>query len=258
MSNILVENGYFVQALARLQRNGGESLKEFPDFIKLVIRNRAWEGWVDPPTQNRYSQPDFETFVVTPVLEGIGSTVQQVKDLCRHDDDAQKAIDSVLQRPAGNPTGNNQHTKETGIVDIVNDSSVERPTGNSRAAGLRRLKKDRPDLYDEVGKTKSVNQAMVEAGFRKKTMTVPTDVEGLAKHIKKHFSTDQIEQLMKYVNFGGNIVNESCELNLELIQKINDLLQQIKSPQQRQAITRRIDDDLQYQCAKLKIEISSQ
>ena len=53
--------------------------------------------------------------------------------------DAIKAIDSALQRPAGNPTGNNQHTKEVGIVDNIQNSSVKAPTGTSRAAGLRSL-----------------------------------------------------------------------------------------------------------------------
>lgn len=48
----------------------------------------------------------------------------------------------VTKRPAGNPTGANQHTEKDGenggTVDIVNGSSPERPTGNSAAAGLRK------------------------------------------------------------------------------------------------------------------------
>ncbi len=91
---------------------------------------------------------------------GLGFTVQQIKALCLHDTDAIKAIDKALQRPAGNPSGNNQHTKESGTFDNVKDSSVLAPTGNSRAAGLRRLEKDRSDLYEQVGKTKTVNEAM--------------------------------------------------------------------------------------------------
>ena len=91
---------------------------------------------------------------------------------CQHGSDAIKLIDEVLQRPVGNPTGNNQHKKEIGAVNNVNNASIERPTGRSRAAGLRRLRKDRPDLYEEVGKTKTVNQAMVEAGLSKKKQIV--------------------------------------------------------------------------------------
>jgi hypothetical protein len=53
-------------------------------------------------------------------------------------------FDGARKRKPGNPTGANQHTKEeeeAGNVDNVNGSSSERPTGNSAAAGLRKLQK---------------------------------------------------------------------------------------------------------------------
>ena len=86
---------------------------------------------------------------------GLGFTVQQIKALCLHDTDAIKAIDKALQRPAGWEKG---RPRKDNTVDNVN--GIERPTGNSRAAGLRRLEKDRSDLYEQVGKTKTVNEAM--------------------------------------------------------------------------------------------------
>ncbi|MGO8879732.1 MAG: hypothetical protein ACLPVO_07930 [Desulfomonilaceae bacterium] len=104
--------------------------------------------------------------------EAMDTSIQMIKSLSQHGSDAIKLIDEVLQRPVGNPTGNNQHTKETGIFDNIQDSLTKAPTGTSRGAGLRRLRKDRPDLYDEVGKTKTVNQAMVEAGLSKKKQIV--------------------------------------------------------------------------------------
>jgi hypothetical protein len=49
----------------------------------------------------------------------------------------------ATKRKAGNPTGANQHSKpedgDAGIVDNINSSTPERPTGTSAAAGLRRL-----------------------------------------------------------------------------------------------------------------------
>ena len=53
-----------------------------------------------------------------------------------------KLIDEVLQRPVGT----NQYSEG---VDNIN-KLTERPTGTSRGAGLRRLRKDRPDLLRDV------------------------------------------------------------------------------------------------------------
>jgi hypothetical protein len=66
----------------------------------------------------------------------------------------------------------NQHTGgEAGTVDNINSSSpeeTERPSGTSREAALRRLRKDRPDLHERViARELTPHAAMVEAGFRK-------------------------------------------------------------------------------------------
>ena len=51
----------------------------------------------------------------------------------------------VTKRPSGNLAGTNQHTKKEdsagGTLYNVQGSSMERPTGNTAAAGLRKLQK---------------------------------------------------------------------------------------------------------------------
>jgi hypothetical protein len=50
--------------------------------------------------------------------------------------------------------------------------------GTSATYALSRLKRDRPDLAEEVvAGRKSANAAAIEAGFRKRTITVPDDME---------------------------------------------------------------------------------
>ena len=47
--------------------------------------------------------------------------------------------------------------------------SSDRPSGNSRAAALRRLRKDRPDIHARVlAGELSPHAGMIEAGFRKR------------------------------------------------------------------------------------------
>jgi len=84
--------------------------------------------------------------------------------VCRDDPAALDAIDRVMARGPGNADGNNQYT--SGTVDNINNSKKgnERPTGTSRAAALRRLRKHRPDLHEQVIKgDKTANGALVEA-----------------------------------------------------------------------------------------------
>src|SRR6056297_801497 len=52
---------------------------------------------------------------------------------------ARDAIDRAMQRKPGNADGVNQHTKELGTFDNVQDSKA--PTGNAKDAALRRLRK---------------------------------------------------------------------------------------------------------------------
>ncbi len=56
-----------------------------------------------------------------------------------------------------------------------------KPVGNERSYALRRLRKDRPDLHKKVIVFEmSPHAAMVEAGFRPKTITVPLGVDKAA------------------------------------------------------------------------------
>lgn len=109
-------------------------------------------------------------------------------NICRDEPAALDAIDSVCQRGPGAPEENKNAVKTT--VDNVHDCFKEkaRPTGNTKSAALRRLRKDRPDLHKQViDKNMSAHKAMVEAGFRKKTISISiTDPESAAKAILKH------------------------------------------------------------------------
>lgn len=71
------------------------------------------------------------------------------------------------------------------------------PTGTSADAALRRLRKDRPDLHARVlARELSPHAAMVEAGFRPRTITAPVDdMAKLADALKRHLTPEQIATL---------------------------------------------------------------
>lgn len=80
--------------------------------------------------------------------------------------------------------------------DIV---TLDRTHGsNSKAYGLSKLKKDRPDLFDKVtDKEMSVHAAMVKAGFRKRKIQVEPTPSKIARALKRHLDADQIAELIK-------------------------------------------------------------
>ncbi len=130
---------------------------------------------------------------------------------------AEIRIDEVTVGEQGgenNPSGNNQYTKE---VDQVNRNIItvdlpqeplpvqeeQKPKGpvrgNARQFALRKLRKeatreaergDEPKvalLYEQVKqKQLSPHKAMVEAGFRKKTVSIPLDPRSIGRTLRRH------------------------------------------------------------------------
>lgn len=187
----LKENYMVVNSTTQTVQHGGGTLEILPGLVKKVIRNKCWRKMLWGDELIEYSS--FEECVTADMPRGMGTTIQRLRDLCRSDSDAIKAIDGVLQRPAGAPVGNTNAVKDKETnVDNVNDC-IERPTGNSREAGLRRLKKDRPDLYDAVGKSMTVNAAAVKAGFRVNPIQLnPTDPVKAVAQLNKALSEGRI------------------------------------------------------------------
>jgi hypothetical protein len=65
--------------------------------------------------------------------------------------------------------------------------------GNTVGYAVRRLGRKRPELLARVEAGElSANRAMVEAGFRPHTMTIPIDPEVAARRIAVHFSGEVI------------------------------------------------------------------
>lgn len=193
----LRQNSLILKDLSRDIRYGGASLKNIPALIKKIIREGIWKKHIEGIEIVEFDT--FDEFVTHPLPEGLEATIDQIIQLCDSDLEAQKLIQKELKRPDGgnnNPYGRKGKPEEI-TVDNINSDSVTRPTGTSRAAGLRRLVKDRPDLLEEVEAGKmSIHNAMIQAGFRKKTVTITVDVEAIATKLKRTLTRQQIDSLI--------------------------------------------------------------
>jgi hypothetical protein len=128
----------------------------------------------------------FEDFVRTPPTAGIGGSMDMVRRIVSADPVTLDLLDRAVQRPVGA----NQHTVG---VDNINSH----PTGTSTGAALRRLRKDRPDLHATVlaGEV-SAHAAMVEAGFRRKTLNVPLEPLAIARALRRNLAGAQVTELI--------------------------------------------------------------
>lgn len=176
--------GYLIDALAQ----GNRGLSGFPTILKTVISEHLWKSRVVRQTGEIAQFERFEQFVAAAPMAGLGADMATIRRLCR--DDAE-ALDLIQQAVQSCP----QQGRRTDFVDIINE--VERPTGTSAEQALRRLRKDAPELHAKViaGELKP-HAAMVEAGFRKRTIQIPSEPTKAAAALRRHFTPDELHAIV--------------------------------------------------------------
>ena len=167
-------------ALSKTTRNTKGYVRDVRKCLTLVIDpdskpgdRHPFHGWTYT-VGNQERTVTYETFEQY-LKKWCQFTLDELRDLFCRDIEITNLLDIACQQKDGNPSGNNQH----GTFDDIQGSSA--PTGTSKEAGLRRLRRDRPDLHQQVlDGEKSVNAAMVEAGFRKPSITLQLTEPALA------------------------------------------------------------------------------
>jgi hypothetical protein len=190
-----VYSGQIIDGLLHALRAGESGLSLVPQLIKRVIQDGMWREFVVERTGVRVMHERFMDFVTTKPLEGLGADLALLKRICAEHTDVVDLIDQEVKGKQGNPTGANQYQGGKDYIVILSDDAAK---GTSRSYALRRLRKDRPDLHKKViASEMSPHAAMVEAGFRPKTITVPLDVDKAAAALMRNFSGEEVESLLR-------------------------------------------------------------
>lgn len=186
-----------VGSLSEAMASGETGLRYVPALLLRVINEDMWQERVIARTGQIAQFKSFRAFVETQPLEGLGADLQTLKRLCADNPAALSAITQVTTQPEGAPKGNKNAVKTTD--NNVNSCLDEResPVGNSAAYALRKLRADAPEMHARVlAGELSPHAAMLEAGFRRKTMQIPTDPAGAARALLRRFTTDEVQQIM--------------------------------------------------------------
>lgn len=193
-------NRHLVEDLTSACRDLGEGLGDVPKMLRLVLEEEAWRAFTTALGEH-VTHERFEEFAREKPLRGLGVDIGLVRRAVADDPGALDLLDQALAGRQGERTDLGNNVPEVG-----------RPEGNSKAKALRRLRKEADagngeaaGLRDEVlaGRL-SAHQAMVRAGFRPKTLTVPADrPESIARTLRKHLTPDRLRELRELLAEGN-------------------------------------------------------
>ncbi len=175
----------------------GGNLSHFLEGLAEAVEKKAWEKL----------NLSFQEFVSSPAPDGLDIPMEQFK-----------AAYHIRHRKEKNvPTAVERYSKmREEVRDLLNPELAKKEIGQgkpgpgrgnktgdnitrfsdrgtSESYTIRRLKRDRPELAEKVISGEiSANAAAIQAGFRKKTLTVPADVRAAARVLVKHFDAQEL------------------------------------------------------------------
>jgi hypothetical protein len=193
----LYRNGIKVDNLYRAIRDS-QAIENIPKFVKQIIEDDMWREHLYEKTGETFTFESFQKFVETHPPDGLGTTVEMLFKLCVDAPEVMDLIDQTLLNDAGS-------------ADKEQPKPRKPPISSARQAGLRKLRlyaeqnKQIATLRDAVLKGEmSVNAALVSAGLRKKRFSIPEDVAGATKSLRKRYNQEELRELVKLLNNENN------------------------------------------------------
>jgi len=183
----LKRNANLVEALGSALREGDHAVGTVPGLLKRVLEEGSWRKFVTQRGEE-VEHARFADFVESAPLRGIGASIDLVRRIVANDVVVVDLLDEALR----NPEGGSAAQRST-----VANSNSGRKDGTTRAYALRRLRKDKPDLHAEVlaGRI-SAHAAMVQAGFRPKTITIRlTSVESVVNSLRSGIPEEMLSEV---------------------------------------------------------------
>lgn len=176
-----------IQNLQQAMIDGGrKAFQTVPVVLQRIIEDRLWSERVD---RNGKPFQSFEAFATHILWHGLESSIDDLLIYCRKRPDVQ----ALIRGEVGAITAQVHDDKGR----FTRSDIVTTGRGNSPTYALKRLRRDRPDLFQRVVSGElSANAAAVEAGFRRQTFTCPSNIEGAATAIVRRFGKDGAASLV--------------------------------------------------------------
>lgn len=194
----LQERAYMIDDLGGMLASGDTTLAVVPSMFKRIMAEDAWLHFKTKfgnEVVYERTPADFQRFVETPPLDGLGTTLKHLRQLIAGDTIAIGLYEELVPTlPQGARTDLDPNLLYT-IQQVPTP-----PSGTSADATMRRLRKHHPDLHERVMSGElSANAAAIEAGWRKRPLTIsnPDDVDSIARTLRKHLDAQQLDDLVQ-------------------------------------------------------------
>jgi hypothetical protein len=159
-----------------IQHGGTQAFSLVPAALKNVLKEKQWVGRLD-----KHGKPftSFEAFASHRLWQGLETSLDDLRVHCRKHPEVYKLLLAEIEPGATHADAGAKGGRGNKAADNIKGF---KHGGTSAIYTLKRLKRDRPDLFQVVlGGGMSPNAAAIEAGFRNK----PTPIEHAGKALAK-------------------------------------------------------------------------
>jgi hypothetical protein len=174
-----------IKLLQQMIMHGGtEAFNLVPKAIRKIITEKQWQSRLD---RNGKPFTSFEAFVTHKLWWGLESSIDDLCVFCHKTPEIEQLVLAEMDpgREHRRPTKEEQDNKGSNTTFI----------GRGATYVMKRLKRDRPDLFQKViDGHLSANEAAIKAGFRKK----PEPIKEIRKLIRK-CNEDDLKILLKEI-----------------------------------------------------------
>ncbi|MGB8214700.1 MAG: hypothetical protein WCE68_14170 [Anaerolineales bacterium] len=187
-----------VQYAYELMRDNLHGASVFPGAVAAIIRSRAWEGY---EFRGKVLQAtSFQAFVEAKPPQGLGTTVDDLINLCKKYPAVVDGIDQVLRNERGKVVDRGGEGFKENVAHFEKKASK----ANSFQHSLRRLRtlaeadpKAR-SLREQVLRGEiSANHALRELGKRNARYGVDASPESVVAFAKKHLNKSEIRKVIE-------------------------------------------------------------
>lgn len=202
--------------LAAQTIRGGFAVKVLAAHITWMLGDNDWKRpvWREraiPPDGKTFETVAFDQYLLLPEREGLDlQSLLTVHKLCEADPKYGAQAIAMLRREIpdyeerigrdckvvldNSPKGSGQGARTDLSAPLYN---VKKSGGNRETYLAARLKRDAPDEWRRYmdGDHRSVRAAALSAGIVKPTFTVPGDVDGVARTLRRRFTSTECSRL---------------------------------------------------------------
>ncbi|MBB5079161.1 hypothetical protein [Nonomuraea endophytica] len=187
----MTEHGRIVAEVSAVIGEARPTLARAASGVRTLLDAEAWREFTGPGGE-LVEHGDLVEFITSDPPRGLGVTPGLVRALVADDLDVAAQLDQALL--ADTPT----RPEEPEEPEELEEAHVPAP----ETPALRRLREDAPALHSKVVAGElSTNAAMVQAGFRPRTISVPVSrPENAAKALRRNLSREELVELVSLLS----------------------------------------------------------